>query len=238
MSEPLKKPAPAPEGYSPKAKPEILKLAEWAQSESQPAQREALPQPEIITRAFRFVGFEAAIDLSEAHWKGMDDVKAAMQKSLDAIADKMQPLRFVGMWQAAPKANYKKKKHHSKRLFFFGVEVSGFDGAPVNCVTRDLPESTYAVFRGCAHGAPKYEWLAAAGYEQDGNFQTKFVLDMEQFDDIDLIDSDGLVDWHVPVRPASYDPFKPEILSISPELQACLYDMEKHLKALKFRRKN
>ena len=30
MSEPLKKPAPAPESYSPKAVPEIMKLAEWA----------------------------------------------------------------------------------------------------------------------------------------------------------------------------------------------------------------
>jgi len=210
-----------PESYDPKDMPEIVKLAaEQGNTVARPI-ADAVPQPEIITKAFQFVGFEAAIDLSEAHWKGMDEVKAAMQASLDAIAGKMQPLRFVGMWQADPKANYKKKNHHTKRLFFFGVEVSSLDDVSENCVTRDLPESTYAVFKGCDHGAPKYEWLAAAGYEQDGEFQTKYVLDMEQFDDIDLIDSDGLVDWYVPVKPASYDPkAMPEILKLAAQGQA------------------
>ena len=216
MSEPLKKPNQAPESYTPKELPVIVKLAAEQNNAAAGPIANTMPQPEIATRAFQFVGFEAAIDLSEAHWKGMDEVKAAMQTSLDTIADKVQPLRFVGMWQADPKAKHKKKKHHSKCLFFFGVEVSGLGGVPANCVMKDLPESAYAVFKGCGHGAPKYEWLAAAGYacNESAGF------DMEQFGDIDLIDSDGMVDWYVPVTPESYKPKEtPEIMKLAEEAQ-------------------
>jgi len=150
----------------------------------------AKKKPVTIKKSFRFVGFEAAIDLREAHWNGMDEVKALMKADLENIANKLQPLRFAGMWQAHP--------DEGCSYFFFGVEVSALCEVPAGGVKKELPESAYAVFKGCDHGAPKYEWLSAAGYKAD----EAAGFDMEQFDELDIIDGDGKVDWYVPIKQA------------------------------------
>lgn len=146
-----------------------------------------------VTKRFLVAGFEAAVDIKESHWQGMDDVKSYLKANIEKIGNKVQPVRFIGMWEADPVADYSKEQNHSKRLYFFGVEVSGFNNTPASCKTKNLPESTYAVFKGQAHGLPKYDWLKANGYEPDTEFQQKYALDMEIFNEID---QDGF-EWEV-----------------------------------------
>jgi len=214
MSDPAKKPARQPESYSPKAKPEIMKLAEQAE---QQAREEALPQPTIVTKQFLLAGFEAPIELKDEHWPGMDFVKAALKASLGKFENPVRPMRFIGLWEADPKADYRKKKHHSRRLYFYGVEVTSLEGLPAGCVTKEFPEQTFAFFREREHGSPKYDWLAAAGFEADKRFMEKYALDMEIFDQVD---DDG-PEWDVgmPIlAPESYRPkTKPTILNMAQE---------------------
>jgi len=139
---------------------------------------------EIIRKQYLLAGYEAAIDLKESHWQGMDDVKAALQANLDAIGNKAQPVRFIGAWEADPGADYRKKKNHSRRLYFYGVEVTRLDGVPAGCVTKEFPESAFAVFKERAHGSVKYDQLDGTGYGPDGGFQEKYAIDLEIFDAI------------------------------------------------------
>ena len=210
MNEPAKNPGVQPESYQPQ-KPEMMRALEEAQGNAVAGQEHsAVPLPEIITKKFMLAGFEAAIDLSESHWQGMDDVIAAMKANIADIGNLVQPVRFVGVWEADPRANYKKKKNHSKRLYFYGLEVTSLDGVPAGCVAKEFPESAFAVFRQRDHGEPAYEWLAAAGYEQDKAFQEKYALDIEIFDNTD---NGPPWDFLIPIQaPASYQPQKPEMM--------------------------
>ena len=190
-----------PESYSPKTKPEIINVMEENVRQKSEVQKAIPVQPEIITKKFLLVGFQADIDLKESHWQGMVEVKASLRDNFDKIANKVQPARFIGMWGADPNADYSRSENHSKRLYFYGIEVHSIDNIPSVCMVKDLPESTYAVFKEREHGSPKYEWLSAAGYEPDRKFQQEFVLDMEIFDEID---NDG-EQWEVliPIRMVS-----------------------------------
>ena len=179
MSEPAKKPNPAPEGYSPKEVPEIMRLAEENRSQVEEPKKEAIPVPEIITKRFLFAGFEAAIDLRDEHWPGMDYVKAALKENLHRLENLAQPLRFFDVWEADPKANYKKKKNHSKRYFFFGVEAMRLESIPEGFVTKDFPETTYALYKERDHGSPKFHWLEEAGYKFDTKYAEKYAMDIE-----------------------------------------------------------
>ena len=150
-------------------------------------------RPEILTKKFLLVGFEASIDLNKSHWQGMDYVKSSLKDNLNKIGNKMQPIRFIGIWEANPDADYNKPENHSKRLYFYGVEVSSLDNIPVSCDIKELPETKYAAFKERKHGSPKYEWLNSAGYTPDREFQQKYALDMEIYDEID---NDG-VEWDI-----------------------------------------
>ena len=186
MSEPAKKPGQVPESYQPKDEPELMKaLAAAAQGDVIEPIQDAVPQPEIITKAFRFAGFEAAIDLSESHWQGMDDVIASLKANIANIGNLVQPVRFIGVWEADPRANYKKKKNHSKRLYFYGVEVTSLEGIPEGFVTKDFPETTYALFKERDHGSPKFKWLEEAGHKFDTKYAEKYAMDIEIYDDIE-----------------------------------------------------
>ena len=171
------------ESYSPKETPEIIGLARQAQNQTQ--EENAMQQPEIITRKFLLAGFEAAIELNDAHWPGMDYAKAALKENLHKLGNLAQPPRFFDVWEADPNVNYKKKKNHSRRLFFFGAEVTSLDGIPEGFVTKDFPETTWAVFKEREHGHAKFEALAAAGYKLDGAYAEKYAMDMEIYGDIE-----------------------------------------------------
>jgi len=173
------------EGYLPKDMPEIMRLAGQARGSVQSVQENAFPKPEIITRNFMLVGFEAAIDLKDKHWPGMDYVKAALKKNLHKLGNLAQPVRFFDVWEADPKTNYKKKKNHSKRYFFYGVEVTSLESIPEGFVTKDFPETTYALFKERDHGSPKFKWLEEAGYKFDTKYAEKYAMDIEVYDDIE-----------------------------------------------------
>ncbi|MDL2287122.1 GyrI-like domain-containing protein [Eubacteriales bacterium OttesenSCG-928-G02] len=201
MSEPVKKANQTPESYSPKVKPEILNVAESV-LKTLTIENEKI---EIIAKKFQLVGFEAEIDLKDSHWQGMDDVKSLLKANIEKFANKINSNLFIGMWEADPNADYSNPENHSKRLYFYGIEVSDFQKLPKGCVVKDFPESVYAVFKVRSHGVPKYEWLDAAGYSPDRKFQEKYMLDMEIFYDIDDIDNDspsGEKPWDmiIPVR--------------------------------------
>ena len=184
------------EGYSPKETPEIMKLA--AQAQNQTEEETAMQQPEIVTRKFLLVGFEAAIELNDAHWPGMDYAKTALKENLHKLGNLAQPPRFFDVWEADPDVNYKKKKNHSKRLFFFGTEVTSLDGIPEGFVTKDFPETTWALSKEREHGHAKFEALAAAGYQLDGAYAEKYAMDMEIYGDIE--DEGPQWDALIPVR--------------------------------------
>jgi len=171
------------ESYSPKETPEIMKLA--AQAQNQIKEETAMQQPEIVTRKFLLAGFEAAIELNDSHWPGMDYAKAALKENLHKLGNLAQPPRFFDVWEADPNVNYKKKKNHSKRLFFFGAEVTSLDGIPEGFVTKDFPETTWALSKEREHGHAKFEALAAAGYQLDGGYAEKYTMDMEIYGDIE-----------------------------------------------------
>jgi len=192
MSEAVRKIEQNPEDYSPKDKPEILSMAESAKMQPE-LQGNPMPQPEVITKKFLLAGFETAIDLKESHWPGMDEVKASLKADFNKIGNKINPARFIGIWEADPNADYSKTENHSKRLYFYGVEVSDLDAIPADCTIKDLPESTFAVFKEHEHGSPKYDWLSAADHAPDRDFQQKYLLDMEIFNDIE---DDG-IEWDV-----------------------------------------
>ena len=220
MSEPAKKHDQSPESHTPKAKPEILKMAESAAAQPiappQAAQAPANPLPEIITKRFLLAGFEAPIDLEDAHWPGMDYAKAALKENLHKLGNAVQPQRFFDVWEANPKANYKRKKHHSRRMFFFGVEVMSLEDVPEGFVTKDFPETTYALFREREHGSPKFNWLAEAGYKFDGEYAEKYAMDLEIFDHLE--DEGPEWDALIPIErpPEGYTPkTKPEILRLA-----------------------
>ena len=213
MSEPLKKPDLPPEGYSPKEVPEIIGMAQQAQK--QIMEEPAMQQPEIITRSFLLAGFEAAIELNDAHWPGMDYTKTALKENLHRLGNLAQPPRFFHVWEADPKANYKKKKNHSKRLFFFGAEVTSLDGIPEGFVTKDFPETTFAVFKEREHGSPKFNWLEEAGYKFDTKYAEKYAMDIEIYDDIE----DEGPQWDALIPIESYSPKQvPEILKLAGEI--------------------
>jgi predicted transcriptional regulator YdeE len=107
--------------------------------------------------------------------------------------NQIEPARSLGIWKPDPNVDYSNPENHTKRLYFFGVEVQNTDGVPASCIIKDLPESTFAVFREREHGSPKYEWLHEAGHTPDREFQQKFALDLEIYDDIDA----GGLEWDV-----------------------------------------
>jgi len=224
MSEPVKKPTGSmpgvqPESYDPH-RPEIVSMVEQAQDRSiaEPALAEAIPVPEIIAKRFLLAGFEAAIDLKDAHWPGMDKVKAALKENLHKLGNLVQPLRFFDVWEADPNANYKKKKNHSRRCFFFGVEVLNLEGIPEGFVTKDFPETTYALFKEREHGSPKFNWLEEAGYKFDTKYAENYAMDIEIYGDME--DEGPEWDALIPIeRPESYDPRTPEIVSMVEQAQ-------------------
>jgi len=144
-----------------------------------------MSQPIIIIKKFLLAGFEAAIDLKESRWQGMDDVKSSLKAHLGGIRNRVSPERYAGVWGADPDADYGKPENHTRRLYFYGVEVSCRDGVPEVCAIKELPEHSFAVFKENDHGSPKYELLNAAGYTPDREFQQNHALDMEIYDDID-----------------------------------------------------
>jgi len=218
MSEPVKHPGQQPESYQPK-KPEIVGMVEQAQNSpiAASALAETIPVPEILTKRFMLAGFEAAIDLKEEHWPGMDYVKAALKENLYKLGNLAQPLRFISAWEADPNANYKRAKNHSKRLFFFGVEVTSLEGIPEGFIAKDFPETTYALFKECDHGSPKFKWLEEAGYKFDTKYAEKYAMDIEIYDDIE--DEGPEWDALIPIEaPEGYQPKKPEIVGMVEEI--------------------
>jgi len=166
------------EDYAPKEKPEIMVLARDVQDQAK--EKSAI---EIITKQFRLAGFEAKIDLKDSHWPGMDYVKASLKENLHKLGNLAQPPRFFDVWQADPKVNYKRTKNHSKRLFFFGAEVTSLEGIPEGFTAKDFPETTYALFKEREHGHAKFQQLEAAGLEFDTDYVEKYAMDMEIFTD-------------------------------------------------------
>ena len=214
MSEPMQKPNQAPEGYSPKEIPEIVKLAGEAQHQAQEAI--AMQQPEIITRGFLLAGFEAAIDLKDEHWPGMDCAKAALKDNLHRLGNAVQPVRFYDAWEADPKANYKRRKNHSRRYFFAGVEVTSLAGIPEGFVTKNFPETTFALFKERDHGSPKFKWLEEAGYKFDTKYAENHAMDIEIYDDIE--DEGPAWDALIPIE--GYRPkTMPEVMRMAGQAQ-------------------
>jgi predicted transcriptional regulator YdeE len=143
-------------------------------------------EPTIITKKFILAGFEDRIDVKESHWPGMDTVKSLLKLNLDKIENKILPVRFVGLWMIDPSVDYSKPENHSKRMYFYSVEVSNTDVIPAGCIIKNVPESIYAVFREHEHGtAPMYKWLETSEYDRNMGIVPAYMLDMEIFDTVD-----------------------------------------------------
>ena len=137
-------------------------------------------EPKIISRNYFLVGFEDKIELNDKHWHGMDVVKSALKENLCKIKNKVEPIRFFGLWMVDPDVDYNKSENHSKRMYFFGVEVTNMNDFSPNCKTKTLPESKYAVFKEREHGTTQmYEWLKTSGYVRNDKIVPALMLDME-----------------------------------------------------------
>jgi len=185
------------DGYSPKAKPDILKAAKKIYDKATGRKPAMVIEPAIIRKRFRLVGFEIRIDLREDFSPQMDGIIHRLGISLDSIENKVLPFRPIGFWTGDPDVDYDDPANHTKRMYFFGVEVTGFGDVPPGCAVQDLPESQFAVFREREHGAaPKWEWLKASGYSFN---DWDIPGDFEIYDDFEHIDGPSW-DILVPIR--------------------------------------
>lgn len=166
MNNPLKKPGPAPESYTPKETPAIISMAKKFHDKIMRRTPAMTVEPSIITRRFRLVGLEAPVDLKDEDWgEAFDALPGRLQEALRGVANVIEPVRPIGFWTGDPNADYGDPANHSKRMYFFGAEVTSLDGIPAGLVTKDFPESQFAVWSEEEHGtAPKWEWLEASKY--------------------------------------------------------------------------
>lgn len=155
-------------------------------------------EPTIITKKFLLAGYEVAIDLRDDFGGALGALQARLLRNLDGIGHRDACGRPVGFWTGDPSVDYGDAQNHSKRVYFFGVEVSQTDDLPADCVVRDFPESAFAVFREEERGtAPKWEWLKTSGYQ----FNAAAVPgDLEIFDDFEHTRADCPCDILVPLR--------------------------------------
>jgi len=161
------------------------------------AEEKTTVQPTIVTKKLRLAGYEGRIELKDEYWPEMDTAKNALKANLEQIKNKVQPVRPIGFWTGDPDVDYSDKANHSKRMYFFCVEVSSLDEVPAGCIVRDLLESLFAVFREEVHGsAEKWEWLKASEYCFNPEAAPG---DFEVFDDFEHIDIGSWEIW-VPIR--------------------------------------
>jgi len=158
MSEPLKKPGPAPESYSPKGKPEIMRLAEEARAKQAGRSGKVNAEPEIVSKRFALVGAESKIDVGSDFYPALGVLYRRVTDQLSGMRGLAQPARMVGYWYYPMPGNF------DDIHYFAGVEADT-SCVPAGLSAKRLPESLYAVFaeerRGMA-GGPEgagYQWL-------------------------------------------------------------------------------
>lgn len=187
-------------------------------------------EPKIITKKLLLAGYETAIDLNDDFGGTMDTLRATLRQSMGHLGG-----RPVGFWTGDPGVAYSCPQNHSRRMYFFGLEVAPGMALPADCVIRDLRESAFAVFREAKRGtAPKWEWLKTSRYQ----FNPDAVPgDLEMFDDLDHTGADCPCDILVPVK----DKDAPHSLiggfcwnDMEDQPDEALTDAEKYTKAIRW----
>ena len=160
MSEPAEKRGAAPESHSPKAKPEILRMAKKIHDKVTGRPSGMAMEPRIVSKRFAFVGIEGKIDAGSDFSPALEALYRKVREQLSGMRGLAQPARMAGYWYYAAGSV-------DDVRYFAGVEA---DAAcvPEGLAAKTLPESLYAVFaeekRGLA-GGPEgagYKWLGAS----------------------------------------------------------------------------
>ena len=113
----------------------------------------------VIRKRFLLAGYEVAMDFNKGFKAEMQWVRGELERSIDRIGGKTEPMRLVGFWQ--PYRAFLETPDETgaaKAKYFFGIEISGLESIPSDCVVRVIAESAYAVYREASRGsAPKAE---------------------------------------------------------------------------------
>ena len=152
----------------------------------------------VTEKKFLLAGYEIVVDLNKGFAKEIAWLHAELERSLERIGEKAEPVRFYGFWQ--PRQAFitvHDSDYASLVKYFFGVEVLGLEGVPSDCVVKVLQSSAYAVYREERRGtAPKADMYAVPGYQI--NFD--IAGDLEIFDDFDHLGEHHACDILVPLK--------------------------------------
>ena len=152
----------------------------------------------IIKKKFFLAGFEIAVDFDKGFSEDMAWIQSELKCSLERISNKTEPVRLVGFWQPWQAFTETPNPSNSSRAkYFFGVEVSNFDGIQSDFVLKIVPESEYAVYReNCRGTAPKKEMYTVSCYMPNN----EIAGDFEIFEDFDHLGETDSCDVLVPIR--------------------------------------
>jgi predicted transcriptional regulator YdeE len=200
MNEAAKKFDQTPEGYSPKDKPEILKMAENANNAvmDKANKPETMPEPRIISKALTLVGVKGKITDWSNFEPTLNELYKIVYSKLDAIQGIIKPARMVGFWHmdALPSGE-------REYCYFAGVEANT-DNAPDGLAVKILPESYYAVFTEYKRGTIGssegygYKWLrSSSAYEPNGEIPGDFEIYMNMTDTTSESEAEILI----PIQP-------------------------------------
>ena len=147
-----------PTSYSPKAAPEIMRLAQQDRTKRTRRSEKVSAEPEIVSKRFALVGAESKIDAGSDFDSALGALYRRVTDQLSRMRGLAQPVRMAGYWYYPTPGSF------DDIHYFAGVEA---DAAcvPAGLAAKLLPESLYAVFaeerRGMA-GGPEgagYRWL-------------------------------------------------------------------------------
>jgi len=190
----------APGDYAPKTRPEIINMME--QAVEQHVEEFAVGENQrarVIRKRFLMAGFEIAVDFDRGFEDELAWVRGELERSLERIGNKTQPMRLIGFWQPWQAfATPHNPESEAKAKYFFGVEVSSLDDLSSDFVVKAVPMSEYAVCREERRGtAPKADMSALPGYEP----HLEIAGDFEIFDDFDPCGEQDSCDILVPIKP-------------------------------------
>ena len=142
-------------------------------------------------------GYETPIDVKNDFSVQMNELHTKLKENIGRIKDKIQTPRLIGWWKPDPNVDYRNPENHSKRIYFFGVEVSQIDNLLQDIVFNDLPESEFALYREERRGGHQevYDWMNMEGYK----FNELLAIDFEIFDSWDQTAEDSPCDILVPI---------------------------------------
>jgi predicted transcriptional regulator YdeE len=154
-------------------------------------------QPTIINKKFMLVGYEISIDEKNDFSVQMNELRLKLKKNIGRIKNRIQTPRLIGWWKPDPNTDYSDPENHSKRKYFFGIEVSRIENIPHDFVFTDLPESEFAFYREKRRGGHDevYDWMIMKGYK----LNELLAIDFEIFDNWDKTAEDSPCDILVPI---------------------------------------